>query len=559
MRHRSGRAAGHHFQQIAGRRPSFPIRLGRDCALEERLAPAGLDGGPAPPTALTKQQAPEPILVTPPAMPALADLDVAIAGAVRRAWAVPVGTATAAWTVRLTAGHDVRTLRDLGAVQIDAVPNWSDAYNLRFATPRDVVAFGNQLAATAGVQLAYPLFARQEVPRFIPNDSLFGNQWHLRNVGQTGGTAGADANVTPVWDQYTGAGVTIGIVDDGLEHTHQDLQPNYDATHSFDFNFGDPDPMPDPAFDFHGTAVAGVAAAKGNNGQGVAGAAFDAQLAGLRLIAAPTTDNQEASALTFANQNIDIYNSSWGPADNGFTLQGPGPQTLIGLNTGATAGRGGKGNIYTWAAGNGLESEDNVNYDGYANSRYVIAVGAIDDNGVQASYSEPGAPMLVTAYSSSDFRPGITTTDLLGDTGYDPSDYTSDVGGTSSASPLAAGVIALMLQANPNLTARDVENILVRTARQNDAADSGWTTNGAGHHINHKYGFGAIDAEAAVNLAKTWATVKPETSVSSGTIVVNQPIPDNDPVGVTSTFNLGTNIRMEHVEVVFNATHPYRG
>jgi subtilisin-like proprotein convertase family protein len=559
MRHRSGRTVVNCFPRTIGRRPSPPIRLGRDCKLEERLAPAGLTEGPVAPTALTKQQTPEPVLVTAPSMPGLADLDVAIAGAVQRAWAVPVGIATATWAVGLAAGHDVQMLRDLGAVEISAVPFWADVYNLRFASLRDVAAFGNQLAATAGVEFAYPLIARQEVPRFIPNDPLFANQWHLRNTGQTFGTPGADANVTPVWDQYRGTGVVIGIVDDGLQHTHQDLASNYDATHSFDFNFGDPDPAPDPAFDFHGTAVAGVAAARGNNGEGVTGAAFEAQVAGLRLLAAPTTDNQEAAAETFANQNIAIYNNSWGPADNGFTLLGPGPQTLVALNTGVTAGRGGNGSIYTWAGGNGRESQDNVNYDGYANSRYVIAVGAIDHNGEQASYSESGAPLLVTAYSSSEFGPEITTTDLLGGTGYDPSDYTSAFGGTSSASPLVAGVIALMLQANPNLTARDVQHILVRTARMNDPTDGGWTTNGAGRHVNHKYGFGAIDAEAAVNLAKNWATVKPENSVTSGTIVVNQTIPDDDPIGVTSTFNLGTNLRIEHVEVVLNATHTYRG
>ena len=122
------------------------------------------------------------------------------------------------------------------------------------------------------------------------------------------------------------AGVVIGIVDDGLERTHPDLSPNYTATHSFDFNFNDFDPSPD-LFDDHGTAVAGVAAAHGNNGVGVSGAAPTAQLAGLRLIAAGTTDAQEAAALAFHLQNIDIYSNSWGPSDDGFTLEAPGPLT----------------------------------------------------------------------------------------------------------------------------------------------------------------------------------------------------------------------------------------
>ena len=127
------------------------------------------------------------------------------------------------------------------------------------------------------------------------------------------------------------------------------------------------------------------------------------------------------------------------------------------------------------------------------------AVAAIDHDGRQSSYSEPGAPLLISAYSSGDTA-GITTTDRSGADGYDPGDYTNTFGGTSSSAPLVSGVIALMLEANPNLTYRDVQQILVRTAEMNDPLHFDWTSNAAGYDINHAYGFGAVDATAAVQL-----------------------------------------------------------
>src|SRR5262249_27200805 len=124
--------------------------------------------------------------------------------------------------------------------------------------------------------------------------------------------------------------------------------------------------------------------------------------------------------------------------------------------------------------------------------------------------------------------------------------------------------IALMLEANPNLTARDVEHILVRTARQTDPLDPEWFTNGAGRKVNYKYGFGAIDALAAVNMAKTWPGVPDELAATSGPIPANQQIQDSPAANVPGTpvissFNFPTNMKIEHVEVVFNATHSYRG
>jgi subtilisin-like proprotein convertase family protein len=420
-----------------------------------------------------------------------------------------------------------------------------------------------RLKAQADVAFFYPLVARQQHKRaFTPNDPLFAGQWHLKNTGQSGGTSGVDANVRPAWDaDVTGdVNTVIGVVDDGLQHAHPDLAPNYRSSYSYDFNFNDADPAPANG-DGHGTSAAGVAASRGGNGVGVSGAAPFAGLAGLRLIAAATTDQQEANALAHQRQNIDVYSNSWGPVDDGLTLDAPGPLTLAALADGAATGRGGLGNVYTWAAGNGRENNDNTNYDGYANSRYTIAVGAIDHTGRQAYYSEPGAPILVTAHSDGGGA-GITTTDLTGTPGYNgltDTSYTNQFGGTSSSTPLVAGVVALMLDANPNLTWRDVQHVLVRSARTNDPADAGWRLNAAGHEVNHKYGFGAVDAGAAVALARTWQTAAAEVSATTGAVNVNTPLPDNTGAGVSSPAVIADTIRAESVEVVLSATHAARG
>ena len=331
-------------------------------------------------------------------------------------------------------------------------------------------------------------------------------------------------------------------------------------------------PPPQLLFDSHGTAVAGVAAATGNNGVGVTGVAPEASLAGIKWNGVlpniepddpkfgTLLDQQEARALSHKNQAIAIYNNSWGPNDDGRTLEAPGPKMQASLAKNVREGRGGLGNIYVWSAGNGGEANDNVNYDGYANSRYTIAVGAIGADGIKTSYSELGAAILVTAYSDNN-EVGITTTAPggVGDGPDNPSRYTNNFGGTSSSAPLVSGVVALMLEANPNLTWRDVQHVLAKTAVKNDAEDADWAFNGAGYHVNHKYGFGSVDAAAAVDTAKTWKTVLPEMTATSGDIQMNSFVPDNQALGLTSLVNIEANLQLESVEVVFDAQHSYRG
>ncbi len=481
------------------------------------------------------------------------------------------------WMVGVDAGQSaVQLSASAGTLSSRPTNLTNDAYVWTFpadVNPTIISGWLQSRQNSGQIDYFYPLLARQQSTRFIPNDPQFNNQWHLQNTGQGGGLAGTDANVTTVWDTFRGRNVQIAVVDTGVNVSHEDLFSNLwvnpndpvngvdddgnglvDDINGWDFNSFDNDPTPESSD--HGTSVAGVAAAVGNNGIGVTGAAFEADLIGIRLIEDFTDDSLEAAALSYQSNTTDIYSNSWGPADDGFTLAGPGPLTLAVFEDGYYNGRNGLGNIYTWAGGNGGDLDsDNSNYDGYANSRFVIAVAAIGNDGTRSWYSERGANILVSAPSDGASL-GITTTG-----GFGNNEYTNSFGGTSSATPLVSGVIALILEARPDLTARDVQYILVNSSTKVDPTDAGWSRNnaGSGFWVNDKYGFGMINAQAAVTLAQTWQKVRPQITATTGTIAENVFIPDNDLTGITVDFDVTDDMLLEHVELTVNITHTWRG
>ncbi len=463
------------------------------------------------------------------------------------------------WLVQLDSQTPAEALAALaGVVGLEPATLLGQAYLVTLDPEIDLEGAERLWSTLSGVQWTDPLLPRIYDPRWVPDDPLFPQQWNLNNTGQSGGVPGVDARLVSAWDLARGSGVVIGIVDNGVQVTQPDLAPNYLASASYDFNGNDPDPSPNPG-QAHGTNSAGVAVARGNNGIGLSGAAPEAALAALRLTSAAVTDVQASQALGYLSQEIDIYSVSWGPTDDGLRLEGPGPLTRAALAQAATSGRGGLGSIFVWAAGNGRLANDNVNYDGYANSRFVMAVSAINANGVRAFYSEPGAPILVAAPSSGIAGSTVTTTDLVGSEGASAGDYSASFGGTSAAAPLVAGIAALMLEVNPQLSARDVAQILIDTAQHNDPNQPDWVTNGAGRWVNHNYGFGAVDAAAAVAAAAQWKTLAPEVTYHSPVVPVLTAIADNSPVGVTSTINIPDDFSVERVEVTLSATHTFRG
>ncbi len=405
----------------------------------------------------------------------------------------------------------------------------------------------------------------------IPTDPSFIKQWYLHNTGQTGGTPGIDLNVIDVWQDYTGKRIKIGIIDDGIEYTHPDLDQNYNP--QIDYDAGQQDDDAAPVYDNslyhysddHGTSVAGIIGAEANNGIGGTGIAYDATLAGLRLDFLEGTPAQDILAFQKASA-FDVINSSWSynyPFYDSFLNPIFQPASLA-LRMVAQTGRSSLGTVVVFAAGNN-RGDDNANYHNYQNSRYSIAVGALTHTGVYSSYSNPGANLLVSAFGG-EIEDSIFTTDRTGGLGYSAIDYTSDFGGTSAAAPMVTGVVALMLEANPNLGYRDVQEILAYSARKTDAANPSWQSNGAnrwnggGLHTSPDYGFGRVDAHAAVRLAETWS--QQSTAANEKNVQINRSpnlaIPDATGT-VVDRVNVQSGLNLDYVEVKLDIAHPWIG
>ena len=157
-------------------------------------------------------------------------------------------------------------------------------------------------------------------------------------------------NIDRCWDYaYSGKDVVISIMDDGLEYHHPDLQQNYDPFASFDVN--DNDRNPSPRYDRlntnrHGTRCAGVVSAKADNSICVPGIAHKSRIGGIRMLDGVVNDLVEAQSISFNNDKIDIYVGSWGPPDDGATLEGPAYFAKKAFRRAVNYGRSGKGNIY---------------------------------------------------------------------------------------------------------------------------------------------------------------------------------------------------------------------
>jgi len=414
---------------------------------------------------------------------------------------------------------------------------------------------------------------------FTPSDPLFSSQWHLLNTNQlTVGLAGIDIKAPQAWDSYQGKGVLVGMVDDGLQISHPDLAPNVATNSGLHYNWAGGatnNPSPVRSSDIHGTAMAGLVAARGNNKLGVCGVAPQATLVGLRLTSGSATDANEILAHRWRMDKIAVKNNSWTrDVNNGVTTVRLTSGVARAIQDAVSLGRGGLGTVFVWAAGNGAQnyrtgffagprfSQDVSCYDGYPNNINVIAVGAVDVKGVKSYYTERGANVAISAPSSryidqGSGNLGLISTDLVGTEGFDPTDYTvtTTVGGTSSATALVSGVVALLLECNPQLSWRDVKEILMRSAQVVDNTDTEWIKNAAGFNFNPLYGAGLVDANAALELAKSWEPLSSDqrSATRSSSNLRLAPL-DNDPTGVTQTFSFTESFRMESLTLTWSGT-----
>jgi len=331
------------------------------------------------------------------------------------------------------------------------------------------------------------------------NDERWPIMWYLNRGG------GIDMNVQDAWKKgYTGKGVVVTILDDGVEKSNPDLVENYDPMASYDINDNDGDPS--PRYDLmdsnrHGTRCAGEVSASANNSICAVGVAFKSRIGGVRMLDGDVTDAVEARSISLNNQHIDIYSASWGPDDDGRTVDGPSNLAKRAFVQGVQNGRKGKGSIYVWASGNGGKHQDNCNCDGYTNSIWTLSVSSATENGLIPWYSESCSSTMATTYSSgSSGERKVITTDLH-------NKCCSTHTGTSASAPMAAGVIALVLEANPNLTWRDVQHITVRNCRKANLRATDWAVNAMGRNYSHSFGYGVMDASGMVDTAASWTNV----------------------------------------------------
>jgi subtilisin family serine protease len=327
----------------------------------------------------------------------------------------------------------------------------------------------------------------------VPNNALFNGQWHLQNKGIIPGDmypikAGADAKVVDAWKRLGNRGssdITIAIVDNGFDLAHPDLNSN--IVFPYDFWASSDKLSPDGYGFTHGTPCAGVALARASN-TGVIGAAPNAKFMPL----SGTSFGWRATEQIFEHcikNGADVISCSWGTVDPQFALNSVKEAAI---RKAVTDGRKGLGSVVLFAVGN--DSLDNVSY--YAAHPDVIAVGASTSKDLHASYSNRGREVTVVAPSNGDWP--IIAPKASWDAGSWFDDKVRSIehthfGGTSSATPLVAGICALILSANPKLTAKQVKDILIKTA---DKIGHPSDYDSKGHST--RYGYGRVNADKAV-------------------------------------------------------------
>ena len=290
----------------------------------------------------------------------------------------------------------------------------------------------------------------------------------------------------------------MAIVDDGLHADHPDLSANVDTSKNHDYHGNG---LFNPAGS-HGTSIAGIIAG-GDNEHGIRGIAPDATIYAYNANADPDHLIRPDFPLTRDLTDTAVSNNSYGfPGDGRAINRSDVWENAV--ERGVSTGYNGKGISYVLSGGNGAEQTDDTNLNGRTNHYGVIAVCAVDYNDKRAYYSERGASLWLCAPSSgSSGAPWIWTTENGG--------YTNQFGGTSAASAIVSGVVALVRAANMELTWRDVKLILAASTRKNDTGNTGWEqgalkygSTSDRYSFNHEYGFGVVDAGAAVGLAANW-------------------------------------------------------
>lgn len=365
---------------------------------------------------------------------------------------------------------------------------WADMYLLELSSvrhSREVLEYLSDLPFRDSVRWAHPDLLYPKHPRYIPNDPLFEAQWHLSSDESFRHIQAPNA-----WSVTTGDhDIIIAIIDDGIDVNHAEFEDKLVAGRNIIEETGN---IPAGR---HGTACAGLAAAQGDNGIGIAGVAFDSSIMPIYLLDNRMTIAHEVQAFEWAvEQGADIITNSWGPPDAVWKYYAIPDAVGEVINYAVTQGRDGKGIPVFWASGNGNERTD---IDGYASHPLVINVGASNYYGERSEYSDYGETLDIVAPSSGAGHGLVTTAINNG--------YRNNFGGTSGSAPIAAGAGALVLSQAEHLTWRGVKAILQRSADPIDFENGLYNE----HGFSPWYGYGKVNAGAAVELALTPSTSPP--------------------------------------------------
>ncbi|MBE9051141.1 S8 family serine peptidase [Nostocales cyanobacterium LEGE 11386] len=458
----------------------------------------------------------------------------------------------------------------------------------------------NQLQGFPEVLVAEPNILIKSESHYRPSDTLYSQQWYLSHNGGNQLAVGSHISVEQAWDITRGVrSVVVAVVDDSFDLNHPDFQGSGKIVAPRDLKKNDFLPTPGDRETSHGTACAGLAIAE-ENGTGIVGVAPGCALMPIRSTGFLDDESIEEMFNWAVEKGASVISCSWGASAVYFPLS---LRQRAAITRAATTGRNGKGCVILFAAGNANRPVNGTVYErnwpdnilggntdwlsGFSVHPDVIAIAAATSLNKKAAYSNWGTNIALCAPSNNappglsfqgrgfmNTQPaiatslhgrGILTTDQVGAAGYDPGDFTSNFGGTSSATPIVAGVAALVLSANPDLTAQQVKFILEETADKIVDSDPDpqlglreGTYNSNGH--SQWFGYGKINAARAVQAAQQLRTSV--ASASKQIRVGNSSqlqIPDNHPQGIKSAIAIAESSIIKDIQITVNITHDFLG
>lgn len=364
-----------------------------------------------------------------------------------------------------------------------------------------------------------------------------------------GRTSVYGSNITEAWRYTSGAGVTVALVDDGFAALATATFGKFSTSLSDAFG-GATASLAEPAGAYHGTTTAGLIGATGAN-KSPEGLAPNAGIVGVKVAFTTASVAILAEAERYSASVSRVVNNSWG-----YTSYGTGEPSnpafaawYAAIEWSVTVPRGGLGDVIIFAAGNDRPEDNNLAVQPITADYRVIAVAATDADGLVASYSTPGAALLTSAIGDN---VTVVNTSGLG---------SSTASGTSYAAPTVAAIVAMMLGVNPNLGWRDVQEILADASYMPAPSAGSFTYNGAtdwnggGMHFSNDLGYGVVDANVAVSLARAWTEQSTSANMAVATVTRTAAFTVGKNATVKSTVADIANIRIQHVEVTINDTH----